>query len=96
LRIIAIQVACLPSVIERRSDLFEKVRSYLRDELANKNDSELKDSISYALLQSGQAEAVLEALSGCERLTSYYPAGSEVAKGLQTLHLQVRDRLRAS
>jgi len=42
LRMIAIQAACLPSIVNTRPGLYEKVRAYFRDELANQNDSELR------------------------------------------------------
>lgn len=80
-------------MLDIRTDLYDKVRSYLRDELLSKNDSELKESVLYALIQTGKAEAIIEFLPSMQRISTYYPQPSEVAKGLQTLHLQVRDRL---
>lgn len=80
-------------MLDIRTDLYDKVRSYLRDELLSKNDSELKESVLYALIQTGKAEAIIEFLPSMQRISTYYPQASEVAKGLQTLHLQVRDRL---
>ena len=50
----------------------------------------------FAILQAGNVEAILEVLPELQKLRTYYPPASEVARGVQTIHLQVRDRIRAS
>ena len=96
LQMITIQVCCLPQVVRERPGLIEKVFRYFQDELINQNDSELRQCVLYAIIQSGRVDAILEALPDLQMLSTYYPPRSEVAQGLQTLHLQVRERIRHS
>ena len=93
LRLIVIQAMCQPAVTAQRPHLLDKVEQYFVDHLQTQPPSELKMCVLYGLLQSGKVETVLRVVPYCSSIMSRYPAYSEVARGLQVIHVVVRDRL---
>ena len=64
--------------------------------MESETPSELKSCVLFALLQSGEAETICRLLPSLKTLNGVFPPMSEVARGLQVLHLLVRDRIKAS
>lgn len=96
LRLVVLQIACLPQVVKQRASLIDKVEKYYLEELRSQSDSELKLTTLCSLLQSANVDKILTVLDDCIEVKSCFPQQTEVARGLQVIHLQVRDRLKAS
>ena len=91
---------CLPSIISQKPHLLSKVEEYFFNENSGlckqETGSELKICVLYALLQSGEVDTIKRVATHCKCINEAFPKPSEVAQGLQVLHLLVRDRLKAS
>ena len=65
LRLVVLQIACLPSVVKQRASLIDKVEKYYLEELKCQSDSELKLTTLYSLLQSANVDKILTVLDDC-------------------------------